>query len=71
MKKQERQELSEDFNEVVKPFANEVKLTNGKWSIVMQNWLEKSPQKHIHMKQIDTTIRSFGTTLHSSLFSKN
>ncbi|MDF2857211.1 MAG: hypothetical protein K0Q87_3062 [Neobacillus sp.] len=47
--------ISEDFNDVVKPFANEVKLTIAKWSIEMQKWLKQSPQKHIHIKQIVTT----------------
>jgi hypothetical protein len=47
--------VSEDFNNVVKPFANEVKLTTAKWSVEMQKWLKQSPQKHIHMKQIETT----------------
>jgi hypothetical protein len=47
--------ITEDFNDVVKPFANEVKLTTARWSVETQKWLKQSPQKHIHMKQIVTT----------------
>ncbi|WP_342432095.1 DUF1798 family protein [Neobacillus sp. FSL H8-0543] len=47
--------VNEDFNEVVRPFANEVKFTITKWSIVMQEWLKQSPKKHLHLKQIGTT----------------
>jgi hypothetical protein len=45
-----------DFHEVVKPFANEVKSTAINWGTLMKSWLAKSPQKHLHPKQIDTTL---------------
>jgi hypothetical protein len=45
-----------DFHEVIKPFANEVKSTAIEWSTQMNTWLTKSPQKHIHPKQINTTF---------------
>ncbi|SDL93609.1 DUF1798 family protein [Bacillus sp. OK048] len=45
-----------DFNEVIKPFANEVKVVGVEWNVTMKDWLKKNPQKHIHPKQIDTTL---------------
>jgi hypothetical protein len=45
-----------DFHEVILPFANEVKSTSQEWSTLMKNWLKNSPQKHLHLKQIDTTL---------------
>ena len=48
--------LTHDFNEIIKPFANEVKRSAVEWSAKMKDWLINIPQKHIHPKQIDTTI---------------
>jgi hypothetical protein len=47
---------SPDFHEVIKPFANEVKKVAQQWSTLMKNWLVNKPQKHLHLKQIDTTL---------------
>lgn len=47
---------SHDFHEVIKPFANEVKKVSQEWGILLKNWLVKNPQKHLHLKQIDTTL---------------
>lgn len=47
---------SHDFHEVIKPFADEVKKAAQEWSALMKNWLVKNPQKHLHLKQIDTTL---------------
>lgn len=45
-----------DFHEVIKPFANNVNTTANEWAALMKNWLAKSPKKHLHPKQIDTTL---------------
>ncbi|MEC1521453.1 DUF1798 family protein [Neobacillus niacini] len=47
---------SHDFHEVIKPFANEVKKVSQEWATLLKNWLVKNPQKHLHLKQIDTTL---------------
>jgi hypothetical protein len=47
--------INQDFHEVIKPFANEVKSVTDEWSSVMRKWLKNNPQKHLHPKQIDTT----------------
>ncbi|MFJ5757770.1 DUF1798 family protein [Neobacillus sp. NPDC093182] len=47
---------SHDFHEVIKPFADEVKKAAQEWGTLMKNWLVKNPQKHLHLKQIDTTL---------------
>ncbi|MDQ1001760.1 hypothetical protein QFZ28_002160 [Neobacillus niacini] len=47
---------SYDFHEVIKPFADEVKKVAQAWGTEMKNWLVKNPQKHLHLKQIDTTL---------------
>lgn len=47
---------SHDFHDVIKPFANEVKDVANEWSHLMRRWLVISPRKHLHPKQIDTTI---------------
>jgi hypothetical protein len=44
------------FNEVIKPFANEVNSIAVQWGALMKDWLKISPQKHLHPKQIDTTL---------------
>lgn len=43
-----------DFNLVIKPFVNEVKLVNDEWKASMKNWLSDYSPKHIHLKQIDS-----------------
>lgn len=48
-------ELTYDFHEVIKPFANEVKIAVVEWSAAMNNWLKVQPQKHLHLKQVETT----------------
>jgi len=45
-----------DFHEVIKPFANDVNAAANEWAVLMKNWLAKNPQKHIHPKQIVTTL---------------
>jgi NADH:ubiquinone oxidoreductase subunit len=45
-----------DFHEVIKPFVNEVKSVSVEWSAWMRKWLMNSPKKHLHPKQIDTTL---------------
>jgi Bacterial domain of unknown function (DUF1798) len=44
-----------DFHEVIKPFADEVKVVTEEWRGLMTIWLKENPQKHLHLKQIDTT----------------
>jgi len=44
-----------DFHEVVKPFADEVKAINDRWKNAMKKWLPSTNNKHLHLKQIDTT----------------
>ncbi|MFP7297879.1 DUF1798 family protein [Neobacillus niacini] len=45
-----------DFHEVIKPFANEVKIAASEWCTLMKSWLTNNPQKHLHLKQINTTF---------------
>lgn len=47
---------SHDFHEVIKPFANEVKEVAQEWGVLMKSWLVINPHKHLHLKQIDTTL---------------
>ncbi|WHX99060.1 DUF1798 family protein [Neobacillus sp. DY30] len=47
---------SYDFHEVIKPFADEVKQAAQEWGALMKSWLINNPQKHLHLKQIDTTL---------------
>ena len=47
---------SPDFHEVIKPFADEVKLVAKEWGAFLKSWLVNNPQKHLHLKQIDTTL---------------
>ncbi|QCJ43242.1 DUF1798 family protein [Bacillus sp. S3] len=47
--------VTHDFHKVIKPFANEVKGTNDAWKRAMKKWLSSSNQKHLHVKQVDTT----------------
>lgn len=49
-------ESSHDFHEVIKPFADEVKKVAQEWSTLMRKWLLNSQKKHLHQKQIDTTL---------------
>jgi hypothetical protein len=47
--------IEQDFQEVIKPFANEVKEINEQWKVEMRRWLKEETHKHLHLKQIDTT----------------
>lgn len=44
-----------DFEDVIKPFVNEVSAINEQWKKAMKKWLSRSNHKHLHLKQIDTT----------------
>jgi hypothetical protein len=48
--------ISHDFHEVIKPFANEVRIVAQEWGTLMKSWLVNKPQKHLHLKQINTTL---------------
>lgn len=47
--------FEEDFQEIIKPFADEVKVVNDQWKEKMKKWLKMDIRKHLHLKQIDTT----------------
>lgn len=49
------QGIKYDFDQTIKPFANEVKEVNEQWKDIMKEWLKRASLKHIHLKQIDTT----------------
>jgi len=49
------QGTTHDFQEEIKPYANEIKILNEKWSEKTKSWLNKNDFKHLHVKQIDTT----------------
>ncbi|MEH7093427.1 YppE family protein [Neobacillus vireti] len=48
-------ELTHDFYNEIKPFADEVKEINDKWNRAMKKWLPTANTLHLHLKQIDTT----------------
>lgn len=43
-----------DFFEVVKPFADEVKVINDQWKLAAMEWIEETRPKNINMKQIES-----------------
>ncbi|MFD0827829.1 DUF1798 family protein [Neobacillus sp. M.A.Huq-85] len=47
--------IKQDFHQVVKPFADEVKVVTDEWKELMKKWLKENSRKHIHEKQIDLT----------------
>jgi hypothetical protein len=47
--------INHDFQEVIKPFANEVKEVNEEWNVKTKKWLGEKNFKHLHVKQADTT----------------
>jgi dsRNA-specific ribonuclease len=47
--------LEQDFQAIIKPFADEVKVINDAWKEKMREWLKAETHKHLHLKQIDTT----------------
>ncbi|OIK17090.1 hypothetical protein BIV60_00765 [Bacillus sp. MUM 116] len=47
--------IKQDFYQVIKPFADEVKAASGEWKKLTKNWLRENERKHIHEKQIDLT----------------
>ena len=44
-----------EFNDVIKPFSDEVKGINDEWKKEMKRWLTVTDHKNLHLKQIDTT----------------
>lgn len=46
-----------DFYEVIKPFTEKVNAVKLEWSKLMKEWLNQSPQKHIHLQQIEIVSR--------------
>ncbi|CAH2715781.1 putative protein YppE [Neobacillus rhizosphaerae] len=60
---------TEDFHEVIKPFANEVKEVNDQWKEMMKKWLSKTSHKYIHLKQIDSTSEHIDQLAIQSFFS--
>lgn len=63
-------ELTYDFDEVVKPFSYEVKLATDEWSSEVRQWLKIKPQKHLHLKQVETTIDHIEQMSIQAFFSK-
>lgn len=45
----------QDFQDVIKPFSNEVKGINDVWREKMKGWVHERNHKHIHLSQINTT----------------
>nr|WP_263325943.1 YppE family protein [Neobacillus sp. Marseille-Q6967] len=63
-------EINYEFHQVVKPFADDVRLISEKWSHLMRNWLIKYPQKNLHLKQIDTTLEHLNQLSIQAFFPK-
>jgi hypothetical protein len=61
---------NQDFQEVIKPFANEVKEVNDQWKDLMKRWLSERNYKHLHLKQIDTTFEHIEQLSIQSFFPK-
>jgi type IV secretory pathway VirB4 component len=47
--------VEQDFQEIIKPFVDEVKVINDEWNNKMKIWLKEETHKHLHLKQIDNT----------------
>ncbi|MBO0958193.1 DUF1798 family protein [Neobacillus sp. MM2021_6] len=47
--------ITHDFENVIKPFVDEVSIITNQWKNAMKKWLSGSNHKHLHLKQIDTT----------------
>lgn len=52
-------EDSPDFFEVVKPFADQVKVTLDEWTPHVLKWLEWKKPSYIHPQQIDQLVENF------------
>lgn len=63
-------EITYDFDEVIKPFVDEVKLAADEWTTVVRKWLKINPQKHLHLKQVETTIDHIEQMSIQAFFSK-
>lgn len=63
-------ELTYDFDEVIKPFVDEVKSAAEEWSTEVRQWLKNNPQKHLHLKQVETTIDHIEQMSIQAFFSK-
>jgi hypothetical protein len=44
----------QNFDKVIKPFANKVNSINGEWKEEMKKWLINFPLKHIRIQQVDS-----------------
>ncbi|EKN69565.1 hypothetical protein BABA_09071 [Neobacillus bataviensis LMG 21833] len=62
--------ITHDFEDVIKPFANEVSVINDQWKKVMNEWLSRSNHKYLHLKQIDTTSEHIEQLSIQAFFSK-
>ncbi|MDR6998109.1 YppE family protein [Neobacillus niacini] len=47
--------IKQDFHQVIKPFADEMKVITDEWRELMKKWLSGNSYKHIHEKQVDLT----------------
>ncbi|WML40335.1 DUF1798 family protein [Neobacillus sp. OS1-2] len=47
--------ITHDFENVIKPFVDEVSVITNQWKNAMKMWLSGSNHKHLHLKQIETT----------------
>ena len=47
--------IKHDFNDVIKPFVNEVKEMNEQWNKAAKKWLLSAKTDYLHLKQIDIT----------------
>ena len=61
---------TQDFQEVIKPYADEVKEVNDQWKALMKQWLSEKNYKHLHLKQIDTTFEHIEQLSIQSFFPK-
>jgi hypothetical protein len=46
--------VNEDFYEVVRPFANQIKVLNDKWKEMATEWVRKSKPDYLNTIQINT-----------------
>lgn len=63
-------ELTYDFEGVIKPFVYEVKTALVNWNTEVRQWLNMNPQKHLHLKQVETSIDHIEQMSIQAFFSK-
>jgi Bacterial domain of unknown function (DUF1798) len=63
-------EITYDFDGEIKPFVNEVKTALDNWNMEVRQWLKVNPQKHLHLKQVETTADHIEQMSIQAFFSK-